>query len=106
MDQDKVQAGVAALPMNLAQCNAVISLVDEQYYDRAWCCIEAMMVRTLQKAYNLHLWYEHVIDPAEGAGVLREGPRSLEISLAEKKLTFEHDRPKLQFLERQTKLLG
>jgi hypothetical protein len=116
-------SGVCALPMNLAQCNAVISLVDDEYYKRAWCSVEVMMVQNLKKSYNLHLWYEHVLPPdqqpdhdgstdAEGEGndseqgFLREGPMDLEIVIAEKLLSFEIDRPKVLFLERQSKLLG
>ncbi|KAG7152015.1 hypothetical protein HYQ46_012157 [Verticillium longisporum] len=58
--------------MIVAQCNAVISLVDGQYYERAWCSVEVMMVQQLRRAYGLHLWYEHI---ATGRGVweLREG---------------------------------
>ena len=105
--------GVSALPMILAQCNAVISLVDDQYYKRAWCSVEVLMVQMLRKSYNLHLWYEHVsvqIDENQSRGVekwvLREGPSDLEIIMTEKELSFlEEDRPKVLFLERQTKLL-
>lgn len=104
--------GVSALPMIVAQCNAVISLIDEEYYNRAWCSVEVMMVQALKKSYNLHLWYEHVLGQPDGKGksdvdgVLREGPMDLEIIMAEKHLSFEADRPKVLFLERQTKLLG
>ena len=104
--------GVAALPMILAQCNAVISLVDDKYHERAWCSVEVMMVQTLKKSYNLHLWYQHVLvqpdENNEGGGGkwgLREGPMDLEVVMAEKQLSFEEDRPKVLFLERQSKLL-
>ena len=105
--------GVSALPMILAQCNAVISLVDDKYHERAWCSVEVMMVQTLKKFYNLHLWYEHVLvqpdENKEGSGgkwVLREAPMDLEVVMADKQLSFETDRPKVLFLERQSKLLG
>jgi hypothetical protein len=91
--------------MNLAQCSAMISLIDDRYYERSWCCIEVMMIQTLRKAYDLHLWYEHVID-STGKEFLREGPKDLEIRMAEKMVTLESDRPALLFLERQMKLLG
>ncbi|KAG9199716.1 hypothetical protein G6514_008271 [Epicoccum nigrum] len=35
VDQDNQKSGVAALPMNLAQCNAMISLTDDDYYNRS-----------------------------------------------------------------------
>ncbi len=107
--------GVSALPMIVAQCDALISLVDDAYYSRAWCSVEVKMVQTLKKSYNMHLWYEHgaVGQPGETGYqsgennfVLRQGPINLELVMAEKRLTFEEDRPKVLFLERQTKLLG
>lgn len=105
--------GVSALPMIVAQCNAVISLLDDEYHTRAWCSVEAMMVQTLRRSYGLHLWYEHVLlspDKITSGGVergyLEQPPLDLEISMAEKNLSFEEDRSKVLFLERQSKLLG
>lgn len=90
-----------------------MSLVDDEYHKRAWCSVEVMMVQILKKSYNLHLWYEHVLvrpdvnkDGGGGKWVLREGPMDLEVVMAGKQLTFEEDRPKVLFLERQSKLLG
>ncbi|KAH8719305.1 hypothetical protein GQ44DRAFT_751726 [Phaeosphaeriaceae sp. PMI808] len=74
VDQDHQRPGVAALPLNLAQCNAMISLVDEKYYERSWCCVEVLMIQTLRKAYGIHLWYEHLIDPVNDKESLRTGP--------------------------------
>ena len=104
MDQDHQQQGLAALPMSLAQCNAMISLIDDTYYERAWCCIEVMMIQTLRKSYGLHLWYEHVIQ-ADNKEFLRHGLADLGITMGQKKVTYESDRPQLLFLERQTRLL-
>jgi hypothetical protein len=106
VDQDHQRPGVAALPMNLSQCNAMISLIDDHYYERSWCCVEVMMIQTLLKGYGVHIWYEHVIDDVEKKEFLRNGPRDLVINMAEKKVTQEADRPKLLFLERQTRLLS
>ncbi|KAL8723484.1 MAG: hypothetical protein Q9225_000217 [Loekoesia sp. 1 TL-2023] len=112
VDQDDPQRGVSALPMIIAQCDAVISLIDDRYYNRAWCSLEAVMVQTLKESYGLHLWYEHVcLDEDMGKenskSFLREGPMALKLSsIAEKELSFEEDRPKLLFLERQSQLLG
>jgi len=104
--------------MIVAQCDAIISLADDQYYDRAWCSVEAMLVQTLKKSYNLHLWYEqvHASEAATAADqsqpgkpdgwTLREAPINVQIDMAKKKLTFEADRPKVMFLERQSRLLG
>ncbi|KAK4096580.1 hypothetical protein N658DRAFT_480353 [Parathielavia hyrcaniae] len=116
VNQDDPMAGVNALPMILAQCNALISLVDDLYYTRAWCAIEAIMIQKLKRAYDIHLWYEQVVTSPGQEGIvaghdakkwsLREGPLDLEITMADKHLTFEDDRPKVLFLERQSKLLA
>ncbi|KAM7224602.1 hypothetical protein V8F06_000383 [Rhypophila decipiens] len=106
VDQDEPMKGVSALPMILAQCNAVISLTDEDYYTRAWCSVEVMVAQTLAKSYGLHLWYEHVYDDNTEKGQLKAGPLDMEIVMADKLLSFERDRPKVLFLERQSRLLG
>lgn len=101
--------------MLLAQCDAVISLVDDQYYDRAWCCVEALMIQRLRGSYDTHLWYEQRSKRERadkkaagmaGCGYLREVPMELEIEVAEKKLSYEDDRDKILFLERQSLLLS
>lgn len=113
VDQESPSAGVNALPMIVAQCGAVISLVDNEYYERAWCSVEIAFIQQLRKSYHRHLWYEHVrvsTDVVSGRGkdqyVLREAPTGFEVSRARKKLSYELDRPKVLFLERQSKLLG
>lgn len=79
------------------QCDAIIGLVDDEYHTRAWCSVEALLVQTIKKSYGMHYWYEQV-KTAEG-WALQEGPIDLEISIAEKTLSFEKvDRPKVMFL--------
>lgn len=96
--------------MVIAQCDALISLVDKEYHNRAWCSVEVMMMQTLKRAYGKHLWYEQVPAPPElqldgRDWLLREGSISLNVEMANKQVTFEEDRPKLCFLERQIELL-
>ena len=91
--------------MILSQCNAVISLVDDRYYTRAWCSLEVLMVQTLTRSYGLHLWYEHVA-AGDGGWELRPGPVDLRIDMAEKMVMVEADRAKILFLERQVALFG
>jgi hypothetical protein len=99
--------GVHALPMVITQCNAVISLVDDKYYSRAWCSVEVLMIQTLCRTFGVHHWYEHVQSgEGDGQDIVREGPLDMHISMAEKALTFESDRPKILFLERQCKFLS
>ncbi|KAK1976221.1 hypothetical protein LZ30DRAFT_785724 [Colletotrichum cereale] len=108
VNQDHPNTGVSALPMIIAQCDAMISLVDEDYYDRGWCAVEVMMAETLRSSYGIHQWYEHVVRPHGSGveGVLREAPGRPIGMMRDKRLTFETDRPKILFLERQSKLLG
>lgn len=91
--------------MILAQCNAVISLVDDHYYTRAWCALEVLLVQTLRRSYGLHLWYEHA-SAGGGRWELRPGPADLRIELAEKKVTVPADKAKILFLGRQVELFG
>ncbi|KAK5652261.1 hypothetical protein OQA88_10609 [Cercophora sp. LCS_1] len=145
VNQDDPISGVSALPLIITQCDLVITLNDEQYYDRAWCCVEAMMIQALRKDYGVHKWLEHV--PFEslnnkqalltrpelatvygGAGALSRKNKKLlrrkmadervkkwklrravnvgGLKMADKKLSYENDRPKVLFLERQAGLLG
>ena len=62
------------------------------------------MVKTLRGSYGLHKWYEHMLD-GRGGFMLRE-TGDHEIVIKDKSLTFERDRPKVLFLERQSHLLG
>ncbi|KAH9858736.1 hypothetical protein C2E23DRAFT_880176 [Lenzites betulinus] len=102
VDQDAPDAGVNALLFNLMQCDAVISLVDETYYSRAWCSVEVLMVQTLRLAWRLHLWYVYDISQEK----LEEGPLDFEVNMRGTQLSFEQERPMIEFLERQSKLLG
>ncbi|QIX00506.1 hypothetical protein AMS68_006023 [Peltaster fructicola] len=109
IDPDLPDRGVAALPLIQAQCDAMISLVDDKYYDRAWCCVEALIMHALQKAFGVHLWYEYC--ERSGAdntrtNTLLPGPQHLQIALGSKLLTFEEDRSRILFLEKQSRLLS
>ncbi|ROT36105.1 hypothetical protein SODALDRAFT_300418 [Sodiomyces alkalinus F11] len=113
VDQEDPSLGVAALPMIIAQCDAMISLVDDQYYKRGWCAVEVLMAQTLRNSYGNHHWYEQLWLPAAESGDhlggggwhLREGANQ-DIVMKDKLLTYEEDRSKVVFLERQSKLLG
>ncbi|KAK4124340.1 hypothetical protein N657DRAFT_680349 [Parathielavia appendiculata] len=121
VDQDNPGTGVSALPIIITQCDAVISLVDDTYYDRAWCCVEAMMIAQLRRAVrsksNFHAWYEHKAvagaigqsgngDSTTRGWTLQKAPTHPSLDMKDKKLTYELDRPKVMFLERQSRFLG
>ena len=100
-----------ALPLNLAQCNSVITLADEEYESRAWCSVEALLAHTLRESYHQHTWYEQVLtsdgDNNRQAFKLQQGWFDMTSPMSEKRLRFEEDdRPKVVFLERQRYLLG
>ena len=79
----------------------MISLIDETYYQRAWCVVEVMLMRALMESYGLHQWWEH------SNGSLRKGKVDRAFDVRNLKLTREKlDRPKIDFLVRQSKLLG
>ena len=78
----------------------MISLVDGAYYERAWCVVEVMLMRALMESYGLHQWWEHSNGSLKG-----EADRVFDVGSL--KLTKEKlDRPKIDFLLRQSKLLG
>jgi hypothetical protein len=92
--------------MCIAQANAMISVVDENYYSRAWCCVEALIMNVLQRSYGVHRWYEYTQPGGDERYVLQKGHMAHWPSISEAKLTVEADRSHLLFLERQAKLLG
>ncbi|KAK5083376.1 hypothetical protein LTR70_008269 [Exophiala xenobiotica] len=109
-EPDRRSRGIDALPLAVTQCDAMISLVDEEYYERAWCAVEVMLMRELVKSYGLHEWWEHVLHAPHTnrvEGSLRKGRINRDIDTRRLKLTKENeDRPKIDFLVRQSKLLG
>ncbi|KAK4497900.1 hypothetical protein PRZ48_010555 [Zasmidium cellare] len=88
INQDDPMPGISALPFIIAQCDALISLVDEEYHSRAWCSVEVMMVQALREAYGVHQWFED----RDGEGGLRRGSGELRTEPGGKKLGVEGDR--------------
>ncbi|KAK4892639.1 hypothetical protein LTR27_008915 [Elasticomyces elasticus] len=101
------QRGIAALPLYVAQCNAMISLVDDQYYERAWCAVEVLMMQTLRESYKQHEWLVHRLQsPTDRTiGALEHG-NDQKLKPTTLKLSYERDRLHVEFLERQNLLLG
>lgn len=116
IDENDALPGILALPMIIAQCNTLISLLDDSYYDRAWCSLETLLIRTLQKRYKLHSWYEHraqgtpsgvAVQSSNDSWILRPGNNrpSVEVSSTHKHLSVEDDRSYLLFLEQLVEIL-
>lgn len=100
-DNDEMRrSGIDALPLAVTQCNAMISLVDPTYYTRAWCVVEVMLIRELQRAYKFHVWQE------ESDGSLQKADIKRVVDLNNLGLSREDDRPSVDFLLRQSALLG
>ncbi|KAF7193073.1 hypothetical protein HII31_05634 [Pseudocercospora fuligena] len=107
INQDDKMPGIAALPMAIAQCDALISLVDDQYHDRAWCSVEVMLIHALRTSYGLQRWYEHTAQGDTGGSQsrLRPGPELMDINPETKKLREPSDMARVLFLQRQCRLL-
>lgn len=92
----------------MAQCDAMISLVDDRYLTRAWCGVEVLIMQTLRQSSKQHKWYVHTLhkpDHNRIDGVVEHGEdRAVEPSGMD--LTHESDRRNIEFLERQSMLLG
>lgn len=88
----------------------MISLVDETYYERAWCAVEVLLIRELVQSYASHTWWEHTLQAPKTDrihGALRKGDVQRYLEISNLKLTREElDRPKIDFLVKQSKLLG
>jgi tetratricopeptide (TPR) repeat protein len=112
IDQDetaKKVRGISSLPLIIAQCDAIISLVDDTYYSRAWCAVEVLLMQTMA-LYKRHECFEHLLnDPSSDPvnGHLQQRVRSFEVDkISDPRVTYESDRPLIAFLVRQSKLLG
>jgi hypothetical protein len=89
----------------------MISLVDDKYFDRAWCAVEVSIMQTLRSSYSVRECWEHRLHQPEKdriEGYLQRSRRTLYIDdkVTNLHLTYESDRPKVAFLVRQSKLLG
>lgn len=93
--------------MIVAQCDAMLSLTDDSYYERAWCSVEVAMIQVLVRSYSpgQHQWLE--VRPRTGPGPVElvEGKADLNFDVATLKLTHESDRHQVAFLHRQSKIL-
>lgn len=108
VDRKNPKPGIAALPINLAQCDVLITVEDEHFWERAWCSIEALMMQILRRSFNVHKWYRYAPEGGmdDGLWTLEEASLDTDIDMASKTMTWEEDRGKISFLERQARLLS
>jgi hypothetical protein len=83
----------------------MISLVDDAYYQRAWCALEVIPMRAIVVSYGLHQWWEHSDGYLEN--FLKKGDTEIVFNISSLKLTKEKlDISRVDFLMMQSKLLG
>ena len=102
--------GVNSLAAVIRQVDAVISLVDDSYFERAWCSVEVAFTQRLRGKNGVPLWYvDEEVRPisansaaashlVEAKPVECAGPDLL-------KLSYETDRPTVKFLFLQASLI-
>ncbi|KAK3319978.1 hypothetical protein B0T19DRAFT_433467 [Cercophora scortea] len=111
IDQEDKEKGVNALPIIVTQCNAVVSLIDDIYFSRAWCAVEASLINTLVNSHGQHQWCTHTLSSPETdatTGTLGESTLQDRVATDPTKLavSVESDRPRVAFLYNQSILLG
>lgn len=109
VDQSHKDPGLNALPINVTQCDAMISLVDDTYFRRAWCALESSMMQTLLYSHGQHRWYTHTLHSPETdriSGCLERCSTRIFADPGKLSLSVESDRVKIAFLYKQSILLG
>lgn len=94
--------------MAVLQCDVMISLEDDEYYNRAWCAVEVRLMQELIGAYHKHERWSHRLLSGESTadGLLERSQEHSEVPITSLSVTVKGDLPKIDFLMRQSKLLG
>ncbi|KJX97106.1 hypothetical protein TI39_contig558g00004 [Zymoseptoria brevis] len=111
IDQEDVESrarGIDSLPMAVLQCDVMISLEDDEYYNRAWYAVEVRLMQELIGACHKHERWRHVLLSRENTadGLLERGQERSQVPITSLSVTVKSDLPKIDFLMRQSKLLG
>lgn len=89
----------------------MISLVDDTYFNRAWCAVEVLVMQTLM-TYGHHKHLEHQLQGSGGVlGRLVASDRLSEVQDVARNdlkygITEAQDRASVRFLARQSELLA
>jgi hypothetical protein len=101
--------GVNSLAAVIRQVDAMISLVDDQYFERAWCSVEVEFVQRMRRKNGVPLWFadtEGHLGRAPTISTTLEAAHDHEGGDPETlKLSYESDRPKVRFLFLQASLI-
>ncbi|KAF2622202.1 hypothetical protein BU25DRAFT_481041 [Macroventuria anomochaeta] len=105
VDLEVKQRGINALPLVVAQCNALISILDSEYLSRAWCSVEVLMIQTLRNSYGVHEHWNYdyktgILAEAETIPPINDDLDGLNLSYP------EVDEPTVKFLVRQSRILA
>lgn len=87
----------------------MITLNETGFFDRGWCAVEAAIMQTLKLSYKEHIWFEHVpgaLGIAHSPGILKEFSHPVAENTTKLQATCTEDKPKIEFLLRQSKFLG
>ncbi|KAK3391171.1 hypothetical protein B0H63DRAFT_132917 [Podospora didyma] len=124
IDQSNKDPGVNALPVIVTQCNAMVSLVDDIYFSRAWCAVEASLFQTLVNSHGQHQWYSHALLSQDPPTIITHSDGTVEnntdtvgkldkctadmatINPNDLNVSYESDKPRIAFLHKQSILLG
>lgn len=102
--------GVSALPLVIALCNTMISLVDDTYFARAWCAVEVLVMQSLLSyGHHRHLEHQRLAGTVQGRLVPSDRlaeVRDVAVNDMKYLLTKPEDRASIRFLARQSELLA
>ena len=114
-DRVQQQRGVNSLAAVIRQVDAVISLVDEEYYTRAWCSVEIAFAQRLRSRNQVPHWFlETSLTSSRGQGDLSDADYSSVVAHHPERvlgdpntlnISFEKDRPSVRFLFLQASLI-
>lgn len=109
-DLQRLVAGVHSLPIYVLASDIVISIPDENYFNRAWCLMEVMYSRLSEEGRGFPRRYDCISDgDGEDIGgdyrLRADDGKSVIKNPREGQLTSEADRRKIRFLELVARLV-
>jgi tetratricopeptide (TPR) repeat protein len=103
---DRLMAGVHSLPIYVLASDVVISLPDENYFNRAWCLMEVMYARLSREGRKFPQRFDFLKDEEADDFILRPDDGKSELkNPREGQFTSEKDRRSIRFLELVARLV-
>jgi hypothetical protein len=91
----------------MAQCNAMISIADQTFLERAWCSVEILIMQTLRDSYNVHEHWDYELDNPNAVPDLTRGVTvpPIDDELTGLHLSYpDQDEPTVKALVRQSRI--